>query len=467
MSRKNFKLVVNVPITDIKLDVGNPRIRDGHDEPDCISRILRKEDQLMALMADIAENGLTTMPILVKPVDDKWVVMDGNRRVTALKLLNDVSLCPEERLKPSIQTLQQAHKGNIPQSIDVLSSSNDEAIAKEVLSRHSGAQGGVGQLDWSAYLRTVYLLNHGHPPDYKRPGQYALWAEKQGIWVDDEFPISSLQRFFTIENLYLLGFVIESDELVPAVSLDLAKRMAQMVMTDFATTLKVDHIRTPDLARNYIGGVRTRVGLIEVPSTPTTSDNVSSPLVNAPIDDGAVPANLPTPQPITPPSLPVSPLPLRPRPSPTPILSAWDRKQLFGRRGPNLQIPESELKARTLVAEIRKLDVKETSLAAAMLLRGFLELSDGYYRANQSLPDVGKLGKNVLASATHMRDSEKISISEFDIVKRLAVPDARDELLHIETLQKVMHRDTHHPNYQLVNTVWDNLAPFVRACWSS
>lgn len=456
--------MVNVPITDIKLDAGNPRIRDGHDEPDCISRILRKEDQLMALMADIAEKGLTTMPILVKPVDNKWVVMDGNRRVTALKLLNDVNLCPNERLKSLIQNLQKAHKGNIPQSIDVLSSSDDEAIAREVLSRHSGAQGGVGQLNWSPYLRTVYLLNHGHPPDYKRPGQYALWAEKQGIWVDDEFPISSLHRFFTIENLSLLGFVIESDELVPAVSLDLAKRMAQTVMTDFATTLKVDDIRTPDLARNYIAGVRARVGIIEAPSTSTTPSNVSSPLVNAPLGDGAVPTNLPTHQPITPPSPPVSQIP--PRPSPTPILSAWDRKQVFGRRGPNLQIPESELKARTLVAEIRKLDVKETSLAAAMLLRGFIELSDGYYRTNQTLPDVGKLGKNVLASATHMRDSGKISISEFDIVKRLAVSDSRDELLHIETLQKVMHRDTHHPNYQLVNTLWDNLAPFVRACWA-
>jgi hypothetical protein len=158
---------------------------------------------------------------------------------------------------------------------------------------------------------------------------------------------------------------------------------------------------------------------------------------------------------------------LPPRAAPTPILPAWERKQLLGRRAPNLQIPESEPKARTLVAEIRKLDVKETSLAAAMLLRGFLELSDGYYRARQSLPDASKLGKNVLASATHMRDSGKISISEFDIVRRLAAADAKDELLHIETLQKVMHRDTHHPNYQLVNTVWDNLAPFVRACWSS
>lgn len=461
MSRNDFELLGGVPIADIMLDVGNPRIRDGHDQTDCISRILRKEDQLMALMADIAEKGLTTMPILVKPVGNKWVVMDGNRRVTALKLLNDVSLCPDERLKPVIQNLQRKHQGNILQVIDVFSSSNEEAIAREVLSRHSGAQGGVGQVNWSAYLRTVYLLNHGHPSEYKRPGQYALWAEKHGIWVDDEFPITSLQRFFTIENLALLGFLVESDELVPAVSLDLAKRMTQTVMTDFATTLNVDHIRTPDLASGYIATVRTRAGIIETPSAPPVSDPTPTPLTPAP-EGRAGPIEAPTPFPPSTP--PQSPQP--PRPTPTPLLPAWDRKQLLGRRAPNLQIPESEPKARTLVAEIRKLDVKETSLAAAMLLRGFIELSDGYYRNSQSLPDTRKLGKNVLASATHMRDSGKISVSEFDIVKRLSIPDTSDELLHIETLQKVMHRDSHHPNYQLVNTVWDNLAPFVRACWS-
>ena len=107
----------------------------------------------------------------------------------------------------------------------------------EVLARHSGAQDGVGQVDWSAYLRNVFLINHGHPPDYKRAAQYALWAEDQEIYVSDEFPISSLHRFFTADNLALLGFRIDkvTDDLAPAISAVQVKQMAQILMTDFFT----------------------------------------------------------------------------------------------------------------------------------------------------------------------------------------------------------------------------------------
>jgi hypothetical protein len=483
MSRGDFQLLKDTPIVDLFLDEGNARIRDGRDQADCISKILRKEDQLMALMADIAENGLTTMPILVKPVGGKLVVMDGNRRLTALKLLNDVHLCPVERLKSDIKQLQKRFAANIVSAVDVLSASDDQAIAREVLARHSGAQGGVGQLDWSAYLRTVYLLNHGHPADYKRAGQYALWAEKQGIWVDDEFPVTSLQRFFSIENLKSLGFKVEEDELVPIIALDEAKRMGQTLMSDFQLkVVKVDDVKTPTLASTYIAGLRQRCGLAPspapaaapVPAAATGSQSTSSPVsgsgpsagpgaaygtgATGPLGGTSAVGAATTP-------------PTAPAPTPTPKTSPSERPKVFGQRSPGIGIPSTETKAATIVAEIRALNVKSNPMACAMLLRGLIELSSNYYHARNlpPLPPGSKsipLGKSVLQAATHMESLGVLSTSEFDIVRRLSDPSvAASELLHIETLQKVMHRDTHHTTYQFVNTLWDNVAPFVRACW--
>ena len=118
------------------------------------------------------------------------------------------------------------------------------------------------------------------------------------------------------------------------------------------------------------------------------------------------------------------------------------------------------------MAELRKLDVRDTPLAAAMLLRALIEISDEHYRRAHNRPDTGKLGRNIVASATHMRDSSRLTTSAFDMVSRLAQPGGTD-LLHVETLQKILHRDTHIPSYQVVNTFWDNVAPFVRACWAS
>jgi hypothetical protein len=471
MGRKDFKLVPNVAVDDLLLDVGNARIRTGQDQRDCLERILRKEAQLVALARDIAEYGLSTASIIAQPKGGgQYVVMDGNRRVTALKLLNAPDLCPVERVKPIFKDLNKKHRKTIASQVDVLTSTSDEAIAREVLLRHSGAQGGVGQLDWSAYLRTVFLLNHKHPPDYKRPGQYVLWAEAQGIVVEEDFPISSLQRWFSKENLSLLGFDIDkvTDEL--RVAMPQAKHMAQIVITDFANGKKVEEVFTPELASAYVKDVRARAGIVPPPTSapaPAGKGSASgtskagaagphSTSGGATPSGGSSSAGVGAAGPATASSK---------RPSRTPRRPSNERPKLFGTRAPNIGIPTTEAKASTIVAEIRLLNVKKTTLAVAMLLRHLIEISDEHYRTRFKLGDKGALAKNVNASASDMLSRGRLDKSESDATCRMASTSSK-ELLQIESLQKIMHRKTHHPTHQVINSFWDTLAPFVRACWA-
>lgn len=485
MSRKNFQTIPEVSISNILLDTNNPRIRDGSDQADCIARILRKEDHLKALMEDIAKNGLTTAPILVKPHDNKYVVMDGNRRITALKLLNEPNLCPNSQLKNFTTDLKEKYAANIISKVDVLSSTNDDAIAQEILSRHDGEQGGAGQVNWNAYLRTIFLMNNGHSAEYKRSAQYAMWAEEQGIWVDDDFPITALNRFFTQENIKELGFSIENDKLVPNIAIDKVKQMAQFLFNDFYTkAATTDTVRTPALASTYVKTVRLRAGLLGsvaeeqqkattannntgAPSNPHTPSQASNQSNTSSANTNSASA---TPTPVTPNQQQGTQQPTNqqptPRPVPTPVLNSWDRNKLFGTKAPQIPIPSTETKATDIVAEIRKLSVKDNPIAVAMLLRGLIELSDKFYRTQNTLADTGKLGKNITASANHMQQNGRINASELDAITRFSgVANVHDNLLHVESLQKIMHRETHNPNYQLVNTLWDNIAPFVRTCW--
>ncbi len=476
MSRKDFEYLEDVALTDLLLDEGNPRIRAAHDQRQCIERILRKEDHMVALMKDIANRGLTTMPIIVMPTGDgRFNVMDGNRRVTALKLLNFPDTCPDEHLKPMLRQLLKDHRDTIPEAVDVMSSSDPAAVSMEVLARHSGAQDGVGQVDWSAYLRNVYLINHGHPPDYKRAAQYALWTEDQGIFVSDDFPISSLHRFFTAENLALLGFRIDraTDGVVPGINLNQAKQIAQILMTDFLTDVKVNDVRTPALAQAYIMTVRTRVGLLDTlaptpPDLSTTPSTGPSSAIGGPTATPGGPAPM---APAGPGGAPGSAAPATPpgaRAAPTPATPASERDRLFGRLSPGIPIPVSEAKAATIVAEMRKLKVRganSTPLAVGMLLRHLLELSDKHYTAANGLTEK-TLAKGVYQSALHMKAASSLSDSECDMVTRLCDSTiSSSALLHVETLQKWMHRETHIPSYQALNTFWDAIAPFVRACW--
>jgi len=121
VTREFFATARQVPVENLLLDTHNARIRSGSDQADCIARILRKPEQLIALAADIAENGLSTTPILVEPTDRRrYIVWDGNRRVTALKLLNDPNLCSVASLRRRFEAIRQKHAGSIPGRVDCL-----------------------------------------------------------------------------------------------------------------------------------------------------------------------------------------------------------------------------------------------------------------------------------------------------------------------------------------------------------
>jgi hypothetical protein len=460
MSRDDFKLVKNVAVGDILLDTRNARIRAGHDQADCIHRILRKEDQIIALAQDIADDGLTTMPILVSPGPDArtYVVRDGNRRITALKLLNDPDRwSPDARLKARFKAIGDKAKAGVPPLIDVLFSKNEPAIIREILARHSGAMGGAGQLDWTAFLRTVFLVSHELPVDYKRPGQYAFWAEDHGIEVPDEFPISSLQRFFSRENLMRLGFDInDQDELVPNLRQDVVKKMAATVLGDFASSrVKVADVFVPADAAAYVTRVRQMHGLAEPTATPAPVPTLPPTSIPAGNPGAAAPAPSSSPAPAG------TPVPTRP--PLTPRISPIDRKRIFGSTAPGIAIPESESKAATIVTELRKLDLDQTPFAAAMLLRALIEISDEHYRKRR-IPDENKLAKNIKKGAEHMLSRGMLTPAEHDITVRLC-GGGEQSLIQVESLQKMIHRDTHHLTKQFVNAFWDNIAPFVRACW--
>ncbi|MDC9622408.1 ParB/Srx family N-terminal domain-containing protein [Xenorhabdus sp. XENO-7] len=469
MSRKDFILQKNISINDLLMDTENARIRAGSDQKNCISRILRKEKQMLILIEDIAKNGLTTMPILITPTyNGKWIVKDGNRRITALKLLNSPEICPEPHLKNKIISISNNYKHNITSFIDCLSSENKEAIINEIIARHSGTRDGAGQYDWSAYMKTIFLLNNEHPSDYKRAGQYMCWAEKEGLDVEDDFPISTTARFFNKENLNLLGFEIENDQLKPILSKEKIIKMASKINNDFSNKIvDVNDVFKPEHATNYLNSVRNYAGILDIETyednTIKTDADEKNSLQNfshnlkdntKQKDENTYNKNC---------NDELSRKSIQGKRGRIPRKSPAERNKIFGRTKIGINIPEDAVKVRMIVAELRLLDVKKITLAVTVLLRALLELSDREYRALHHIKDNNGLAKNIATSADHMLSNELINKSEHNII--IAYTRGEQGILHIETLQKFLHRESHHPDYHTINTFWDNIGCFVRACW--
>lgn len=153
------QVVVGIPTTDLKFDPQNPRFGGHYDlqaQPtdEVIERMIRSEN-LQELMDSIGEQGyFAGEPLLVAPEDEKaggapYIVIEGNRRLAALKLLNG-DLQPAQTL-PSIKTARDSAK-NKPTSVPCIVFGARNDILKYLGFRHI-----TGAKRWDPLSKARYL----------------------------------------------------------------------------------------------------------------------------------------------------------------------------------------------------------------------------------------------------------------------------------------------------------------------
>jgi hypothetical protein len=150
-----------------------------------------------------------------------------------------------------------------------------------------------------------------------------------------------------------------------------------------------------------------------------------------------------------------------------PSKPAWDRKKLFWAGAPQPPLSSSEIKLRGICYEIAQIkDVRESPLTTAFLIRALIELSEKHYRKSNGLMDKGKLADNIASVCDSMLNKSALNAGQVQLVKAYTVTKAPDVgIFNVDTLQKYLHRETHLPVAQTINTFWDELYVFVHACW--
>ncbi|WP_448100958.1 hypothetical protein [Luteibacter jiangsuensis] len=482
MSREKFALVSDIAVTDLRLDPHNARIRAGTDERDCIARIVREQKSFLALMRDIAAEGLSTAPILVQPLaGGAHLVWDGNRRVTALKLLVNPELAPNAAIRAEAARLGEKYPSNVLNFVDCLSCDDEGVLFREVMKRHGGQQDGIGQRDWEAYLRSVYQLTHDHATPNKRAAQYLIWCEQQGIVVEDTFPISTLTRIAKQDHLALLGFDVLKDTLSPRFDTSVVITMAKRLVSDLQNkTISVDDVFESTQARDYIMRIRKVAGLdkprddhpdtappgnqededsaLERPSdrdqSPSDSEDAGAPHVSG--DD----------EPDAGGESGSSEGKKRPGRGRSPRKTSLERPTLFVGNKPGFFVPEDAHKAISVVAELRRIKIDGASaapIAVAMLFRALVELSKSRYMEKHGLASTGKFHNDLARAAEHMKNNGAIADEVYEnIVRRTR--DERD-MLHANTLQQYIHSPHFHPTRDVLNAMWNDFGSVVAACW--
>ncbi len=144
-----FKRIENFSIGEILLDEGNYRFKKAENQRGCIEKIYSNNpSNFKNLMQSIAEDDLGELLLIYINENNEKIVLDGNRRAAAIKVLHEPELAPASTLERFAKKLLQQTSFNFD-GIQAQVSNSKDLIYKTVYERHAAGKG-KSRLNWTA-----------------------------------------------------------------------------------------------------------------------------------------------------------------------------------------------------------------------------------------------------------------------------------------------------------------------------
>lgn len=163
----------SVSVEQLDLDVSNPRFKPETNQTEAMRNLLSVEndgEKVFELASDICRVGgldpAESLYVMESEAPGRYIVLDGNRRLTALRLLSQPTTLDREELEvnPTIRNrfkkLHSEFSGKWPQKVDVVISPDRESARHFIHLRHTGENAGAGRSAWSA-LQVARFDNTG------------------------------------------------------------------------------------------------------------------------------------------------------------------------------------------------------------------------------------------------------------------------------------------------------------------
>jgi len=348
-------------IDNLELDLENPRITRAMDQRDAMQKILREQKvKLINLAESIAVRGLNPMDrflVLKSPRQGKFIVIEGNRRILVIKLLNNTPLIADLEMPETFRKrLHKAAQNFDLKSIEPIDCFEvaDRAEGNEwVRQRHMGEDAGRGVVDWSALASSRF---RGRDPALQALDfvlEHASLTDDQKDQIVNGKFITTLDRLLSTPSVRsAIGFDIGNDKLMTELPPEEALKPLKRIILDLAEKkINVTRLKSKDQQNDYIGALKAadRPNLSKKSGTAVAIEAVKES------DFGA-------------------------RPSP------GGKKSRAGRtasrttvvpRNCRLRIPVNKIAG--IFEELRSLQLSKHKHAIAVLLRVFLEMSVDEY----------------------------------------------------------------------------------------
>lgn len=215
----------NLRPSEVVLDPENPRLPDGtSSDREAINRLLDEgPDALVGLARDITRTGQTNpaeLPIAIKE-GNKYLILEGNRRFAALKLLKDPALADNEDHQKAFR--RAAALGAPPKTVFTLVMSGREEADHWIVLRHTGENNGVGVKRWSAGQTATHRRRANRAIDSGTLRSIIIADDLEEAYAADaeivdmvrrvrRGKLTNIGRFFSPDVLTAMHFVVKADD---------------------------------------------------------------------------------------------------------------------------------------------------------------------------------------------------------------------------------------------------------------
>lgn len=427
----------NLPLGSLEVNRANDRHGELENETAAIAWLFNEREQHMrALAKDIVDRGEVYDFPLVAPDGKRFIVYDGNRRITCLKLLDDPRRAPTSDLQKFFREQRARWDGAFPGGFQCQVETDRDRIDEILYRRHTGAQGGIGQSTWDDRMKATFVARtgKGNGPSVadeieKRLAAAHLKPARRKI------PRSTLNRLLSAEafrnrvGISMKGgkFEYTRDEVK---SLNALARIA----SDLATKTKtLNDVWAVDDKQRYLDELE-REGVL-----PTASD---AKRPSGSTRDGTRPAKI----------------------KPSAKVKPTHRTNLIPHKEFGLTWPGRLQRHHQIWEELQfHLELTKHSNAISVLLRVLVELSIENYitQASVAVHENDKLASRLEKVSAHLKAAGKINGKQLDVIKKFK---QGDKLVSADTLNRYVHSPNFAPSPEHLTSMWDSLAEVIVLC---
>lgn len=231
----------------------------------CTNKANEKNGEKLEVLArHIAKFGLSPADaIIVTPGknSNEYRVLEGNRRITALKLLNNPTAAPNDKLKKAFGELAKS-SDNIPKTVECVIFDEPEEAFQFIELKHLGELGGAGTVRWNSVQQDRHAARRQGKPKNPRSAlvlDYLRSNPKVDKSVRDltdssNFPITTLERVLSdTDTCRFLGIDLKKGELNFIVAESEAIKPLSKVVLDIGTKkVNVQKVFNKKLREDYV-----------------------------------------------------------------------------------------------------------------------------------------------------------------------------------------------------------------------